>query len=592
MGTLPAMEPDRQVVLPRSAGLALAAAFAPLIASWGLGTRGWFLDLLCAPAAMLGSVPAVAGGLGLALIAAVTLIGLRDPRAAAATRAAGGLAALSLLAAASAASRPLPWLAALFVALHFARAPSRRRPEAWTLPAPLRPWAPPVLWLLAARVRPFGGGLLPQGIEDTVALAVGGAPWLAEAIAVAAIGAVALGLWSRRVPDLRGAVAGAGLAVALVLTFGDDQGFTSAAALGAIVGGWAPVSRRGGPLERIVPLVLVCALASLRLAVTERWRCDDLADDAQVKILRPGSDAVGLALSPGNLPYIVVLTDEGRSLLRMTVTGAIGAEQSLDPPGGHLISPLAAGQPVARVVSAGEALLVEWWDVSRLQRSATARHSLDCEPTGGLSWTNAGGVVVRCADGASWMIAPDREPDRIGDPGPRFTERLTRGGLAIGPGPWPRARIVGEDGDDVAHARVGPMASSVHTSPGRFIVLGGPTGHVELRGLPETIPSLYEPPAAPAERTQATLETVRDSVRVGVWPTEAAYVVPQEAIYVWSTVDPFVTLVDPEVTWHQTAVSVGAPPRHVVVDPGSGTLYGANRCGVFSLRIATTFPWE
>jgi hypothetical protein len=132
----------------------------------------------------------------------------------------------------------------------------------------------------------------------------------------------------------------------------------------------------------------------------------------------------------------------------------------------------------------------------------------------------------------------------------------------------------------------------VRSAPDRFAVLRGPAGHVEFRGLPETLPSLYEPPSDPAERRRAMLRTVRDSVRVGTWPTDAAYVLPQKAMYVWSDLDPFVTLVDPRVTWHQVAASVGAPLRQVVVDPGSGTLYGANRCGVFSLRIASTFPWE
>jgi len=30
----------------------------------------------------------------------------------------------------------------------------------------------------------------------------------------------------------------------------------------------------------------------------------------------------------------------------------------------------------------------------------------------------------------------------------------------------------------------------------------------------------------------------------------------------------------------------------VVVDPESGTLFGVNRCGLFTLRISSIFPWE
>ncbi len=592
LGTLRPMEPDRQVVLPRSASLALAALFVPLLASWGLGTRGSFLDLLCAPAAALASLPAAGGGFGGVLVVLIAVAGLRNARAERVSIASGALAGLSLLAAASAGARPLPWLAALFFGLFFLRPRSRRPAPSWIAPATLRRWIPPALWLLAARIAPFGPGLLPPRVEDALALAVGSAPLFAELAALGAIGLLAGALWSGRPPDLRGALTGAALAVGLVLTFGNDQGFVSAAALGGLVGGWPPVSRRAGLLDRLLPLLLVCLLASLRLAVTERWRCGDLDDDPQVQLLRAGSDARGIALSPGNLPYVVVLADEGRSLLRMTVTGAIGAEQALDPPGGTLISPLRGGQPVVRVVSTGDDLLAEWWDVSRLQQTAQARLGAPCVPDGGLQWSDDGAVIVQCQGSGSWVLARDHPPSQMAGAGVTTTERLTVGGLALRRGPLAQARIVGPAGQAIARVRLGPWAASVHTAPGRFVVPRGPAGHVELRGLPTTIPTLYAPPTDPAARTRQMLGTVRDSVRVGVWPTGAAYVVPQEAIYVWSTLDPFVTLVDPEVTWHQTAVSVGAPPNQVVVDPGSGTLYGANRCGVFSLRIATTFPWE
>jgi len=584
------MEPDRQVALPRSAGFVLAALFAPLLVSWGLGTRGWFLDLLSIPAALLGAVPAGAGVFGLAFVATIAFLGLRNARVALLARAAGVLAGLALLCAASAATRPLPWVGGLSLALFLLRPPSGRPTPAWTTPRWLDPVLPVLLWFLATRVRPFGDGLLPVGIEDGIALWIGGAPLLAELMAVAVMGLAAIALWSRRPPTLRGALVGAGLALALVATFGNDQAFISAAALGAVVGGWPPVSRRAGLGERILPLLLVCLLASVRLAVTERWRCGDLDDDAQVKLLHPGPDAAGLALSPGNLPYLVVLAEDGRSLRRMTVTGAQGAEQPLDPPGGLLISPVAGGQPVVRAVATDADLLVEWWDISRMQRSATSRLDNTCLPERGLQWSDDGAVLVGCRGGDSWLFGPDREPTRFDGVVP--SERLKHGGLALPPGPLARARIVDPTGGQVASASLVPWASSVHTAPDRFVVPRGPAGHVELRGLPETIPTVYAPPTDPAHRTRAMLRTVRDSVRVGVWPTAAAYVVPQQAIYVWSDLDPFVTLVDPEVTWHQTAVSVGAPPRQVVVDPGSGTLYGANRCGVFSLRIATTFPWE
>jgi hypothetical protein len=101
----------------------------------------------------------------------------------------------------------------------------------------------------------------------------------------------------------------------------------------------------------------------------------------------------------------------------------------------------------------------------------------------------------------------------------------------------------------------------------------GPAGHVEIRD-----------PVAPHRR--------RDSQRVGIWPDFAAFSSQQEAVYVASSLDGRVFLMDPVVPWQQVLARTGAPARRLLVDGPSGTLYGANRCGVFELRIRSTFPWE
>ena len=585
MGTLRRMESDRRVVLPRLASLVLAAGFAPLIASWGLGARGWILDLLATPAALLAGIPAALGPLSAGVVALLVLMGPRDPRAAQAGRLLGAIAGLGLLAAAAAGSRPLPWIAAIFVARALLAPPSRRAAPAWTIPPALGRWAPPVLWLLATRVRPFGDGLLTAGVEDGIAAALTSAPNLGEAALVVGLGGLGAVLHRMHRASVLGAVVGGGLAVLLTATFGNDQASVSAAALGALIGAWPPRSR-GDLVDGLAPVLLVCLLAATRLGVTERWRCDDLASEPHARLLRAGGDVRGIALAPGNLPWIVALVEDGAGLQRLTVTGAAGASVPLDPPGGLLVSPLRPGQPVARVVHDG-GLQIEWWDISRMQATATRRLAIDCVPARALHWDDDT-IEVACRGGRGWRVGP------AGDPlaADVSNERLRGGTLSITRGARARVRIQDLDGARVADSAAGPWAASVSTAPGRFAIARGPAGHLELRGLPIPVPTLPSPPPEGPARTRAMLDYRIDSVRVGTWPSQSAYVVPQKALYVWSELDPFVTLVDPAVTWHQSVASIGAPPRQVVVDPGSGTLYGGNRCGVFAVRVPTTFPWE
>lgn len=584
------MEPAPKAVLPRPAGLALALLFAPLVASWGLGTRGAILDALASIPAGIAHLLSAAGVPGLVVVALLVLAGLRSRPAALIGRGVGAIAGLALLAAASAGSRPLPWIAALFLGLQLLAPPSRRTPG-WTLPGWLRPGLPVLAVGALLLVRPFGPGLLPTAVDDAIAgIVVAIAPG-AELVVLLLIGAVAALLWRSQPPSGRGAVIGAALGAALVATFGNDQALASGAALGALVGAWPPRVARGDLLDALVPLFVIVALAGARLGLTERWRCDDLDAETTATALHEGDDVVGLALAPGNLPWVVVLANEGRTLQRLTITGAKGQEAALEPPGGLLISPMTPGDPVVRVVGdADGAARIEWWDISRMQVVGTQELPGACAVRSGLAWGD-GATLIDCAEGL-WRVTPEQVEALAARP-ESWTERLRRGALGVQTGPLGRAVLVDDALQDAASVRVGPYPGAPATAPGRFVVPRGPAGHVELRGLPETIPTLYAPPAegAPA-RAREMLGTVRDSVRVGVWPTAAAYAVPQKGVYVWSEVDSFVTLVDPQVTWHQAAASIGAPPRQVVVDPGSGTLYGANRCGVFAVRIPTTFPWE
>lgn len=579
-GAVPAIVGTARVTLrtmirpqePSSNGIpaarAVAILFAPLVLSWGLGAAHPWLDRLAVPAATLASIPAWSGPFGLLGAALVAWLLRRRPDLLLPISLVPGLAALAALAAVA---RPLPWVAALLaLALTFVRAPIP------PMSARGLPFALPVFWGLSALLRPFGGGV-PASIQDPVASAVGGWPLVAGALA-AVVAAPLLLLPGERRP--RWLAAGAGLGVLLVYTFGNQQGLVGAAVFGAAAAHAAPHLRRLSVHALGIGLLL-CLAGSTRLALTERWRCGDVGEEATVTRLLDVDDVTSLALSAGNLAYLGLLADD--ELRRMTVTGALGDSVPLDPPGGQLLDPLTPGAPIVRVVPDGAETLVEWWDLPRLTVASSAR--VPCLVESALVADAEGAVVIACPD-ATWTVGPGAPPTSIAVDGePR--EALRAGLLTVSPGPLATATAWV---DPPTSAFLGPFASDITAIPGGFLVARGPAGQVEVRGTPPAIPTIYVPPEGPEWLAEA-LRRRLDGARVGVWPGEVGWSPVQEAAWVASPVDATLTLVDPEVTWHQAAVSIGAPARSVVLEPGSGRFYVANRCGVFGVKLPTTSPW-
>ena len=558
-------EPSSNGIL---AARAAAILFVPLVLSWGLGAAHPWLDRLAVPAATLAALPAWSGPIGLLGAALVAWLLRQRSDLLLPLSLIPGFAALAALAAVA---RPLPWVAAILaLALTFVRAPM--------LPASGRalPFALPVFWGLAALLRPFGSGL-PASIQDPIASAIGSWPLVASTLA-ALVAAPLLLLPGERRP--RWLAAGAGLGVLLVLTFGNQQGLIGAALFGAAAAHSAPHLRRLS-VDALGIALLLCLAGSARLALTERWRCGDVDEEAAVTRLLDVDDVTSLALSAGNLAYLGLLADD--ELRRMTVTGALGDVVPLDPPGGRLLDPLTPGAPIVRVVPDGAETLVEWWDLPRLAVASSAR--VPCVAEGALVADTEGAVVVACGE-VTWRVAPGSPATTIdvdGDP----REALRAGLLTVSPGPLATAAVWV---DPPTSAFLGPFASDVTAIPGGFLVARGPSGQVEVRGTPPTIPTVYTPPEGPQWLAEA-LRRRLDGARVGVWPSEVGWSPVQEAAWVASPVDATLTLVDPEVTWHQAAVSIGAPARSVVLEPGSGRFYVANRCGVFGVKLPTTSPW-
>ena len=547
---------------------------APLLLSWGLGTVHPVLDVAAVPAAVGLAVPAWLGWPGCVVALAFALAGDRTKRL---NDAFGFIGGLSLLASAVAATRPLAWVA--LVAAAVAR---RRTPTAPALNEQSLRWLAPLAWLLASRARPWGPGLLPSEVEAALgrladaALPVHGGE-IAPAVAAAGV-AVVLG--RRRDPDLRGALIGGAVALLLVATVGGGRWWGSAAAIGMVAGAWPPRWTLR-PAHLVPSAVLLLSLVSVRAGTTERWRCEAQEPDRQVHRWRGSLDVASIGVVPGNLPFLVVLRDHGRRLERLSTTGAVVDSAAIDLQDARLLSAV-GGAGIALVAATGDGLQVERWIASPLERASAHLVGDDCRPVGG-DILRDGSVRVLCegagvllveADGTSRKApAPNRRPLVLGD---RF---LLSGGplgrLAFG---W----------DDVAG--VGPWATGVAPGPARLFVARGPAGQVEVRGAGPTLPGAVVD-EVPERLVRRAARKRLDRIRVRGWPSQVGYSDRQGALWVTSQVDGTVTLADPGVVWHQRRATVGPPPTQVVVDGGSGTLYGLNRCGVFEVDIRSTFPW-
>ena len=542
---------------------------APLLVSWGLGTTHPVLDALALPASAVLAAPAALGWPGVIAVAVAMALGERSRGL---DRLLGELGALSLLAPALAATRPLPW-----VIVACALLASSDRQDAWSLPRRALPWLGLLAWALAGRCLPWGPGLLPEalaaGLGLVVELAPARFPELAPLLGAAA---AALLLTRRAPPDRRGAVVGALLALAAVATFGDRQAWLSAAALGGVVGAW-PL-RPGREIVPIVaPVLALCLLFSLRLGATERWNCEAAGLDATPVWWSTEPDLESLAVIPGNVPWLVVLAG-GDELIRFGSNGLVSEAIPLDPPGGRLLSTGLAG-PFARAVQRGDDALIQWWDPVKLEVTGS-QIVPDCRLEH-ARLQQTGGVQVACRRDLV-HVQPGTSPERW----PWGGSGLVMQGEHVALRPGPLSRVFTSAGH---RALLGPWTAGLGEAPSNLFVARGPAGQVEVRGAGPVIPGREEPPEV---RDRALITRVLDRTRVGTWPARVHHSAWQSSVYVTSPLDGRVWLVDPVVTWHAESARVGAPPRQVVVDGSSGTLYGVNRCGLFEVRIKSTFPWR
>jgi len=589
----------------------------PVLVSWGGGVANPWLDVIAIPGVVLVGLPA---SLGLWAWFALLLLSMSHGLGVGRAALRGwaplsaefllSLGALSLLASASAAARPLPWIAVGAALLRrwqvqIASTPpphsGSRRMDPQTSRA-VRSWflLGWLAWGLAMRAQPFGDGVLPGSWEDRLATVVAGIPIsLLELLIAGVYATLAVVLARASRPNMSALVVGAVVAVGLESTFGTlGHYWLSAAFLGALLAAW-PISLFGSlraPLRPALLLVAICGLAQLRPVLLERWNCSAADDQQGLRFLLQDDDLSSLAVIPDNMPFLVLLADGGQTLLRMAPAGVVSESRALDVSGGWLVSPPTGTRIFARVVASPSSLHLEWWDTAELRLVASRTLDVSCGGREGFVEPGSHRLWLTCplsgdllavspqSDGPVQRMGLGEVPGRASPLGGSFLVDR-RGVLA-------RVDVMTGAGESLASVPLGPWAAGVSQAGPLFAVGRGPAGHLQVRGRPlgpgGREPVLVDTP----EGASAALGDLLDSVRVPTWPGRPLPIGDAPSVYVTSPVDGRATRVDLEVPWHQVSVALGSPVRQAVVDGGSETLYGVNRCGLFELRISSTFPWR
>ena len=236
-----------------------------------------------------------------------------------------------------------------------------------------------------------------------------------------------------------------------------------------------------------------------------------------------------------------------------------------------------------------------------MERVAVLDLPLGCDPTDGSMATDSPVMVVSCGDGRLLRLDPqDGTTSEVGD---RSGLGSSLAGYSSDSLPFrllsgPLARFAIETSTADSAPALGPFLAGAWTgagrlTPGGLVLARGPVGQIEVRGEdPLWTVGLGAPRSTGLERQRDEARHVLDRVRVPGWPAGLVWSPHHAALWVTSRNSGDISLVDTQVTWHRKTVQVGPPPRRVVVDPGSGSLFGVNRCGLFSLRIPSIFPWE
>jgi hypothetical protein len=447
------------------------------------------------------------------------------------------------------------------------------------------PWGPFVL-----------GDLIEPGLLDLLRPLPG---WSRHLVALSLLGCFA-GLLSRRslprrAPLLIGALAG----LLLDLSFGTPLSLPFALGMGALLGGW-PLPLRAAltePVALALPVVALTALVGLGAGLSDRWVCPEGATES-LRFLSNNGAVSDVAVIPGNLPFILLLRDEGSRLERLGPTGVVNESIELERPGGSLVSSGRMGGQVARLIRGGTRSGVEWWSPSTMERTAVLDFPAGCDPVDGSMAADSSALLVACADGSLLRLDPETKVIEAVGSGAGALAGYSADSLPFRLRSGALARFVIETSTSSSAAFLGPFSAGAGTggalgTPVGLTLARGPIGQIEVRGEdPLWTVGLRAPPSTGAERRADEARNILDRARVPGWPATMVWSPHHAALWVTSRNSGEISLVDPQVTWHRKTVNVGPVPRRVVVDLDSGSLFGVNRCGLFELRIASIFPWE
>lgn len=582
--------------------LLMWALLAPLLLEWSLGTSHVLLDRAALPAAFLLGVPELASWPGLLLVLGLAALATwRGSQSVLLWRCSLALGTVGGLAAAAptlALGRPLLWL--IVLPLILVGLPARGA-SPWRFPLHSLPLLGALCWALACRLPPWGEGLLGVSVEDWLSgLVTATPPWAVQGVSALALVGAAL-LLSRRVrPSRLALLVGALVGMLLELTFGTGLTLPLAGLAGGLVGAWALPFREGAaePLLLCLPVLALGGLLGLAGSLTERWACPEVSGE-ELRFLSRDSGIEDMAVIPGNLPFLVLLREEGSVLERLGPTGVVNETRELDPAGGFLVSSGELGSSIARVLATPDGARIEWWSPSSMERTHSSGIAGACVPGDGAMLPGSARVFVSCREsGDIWSATPGEPAGALLVEGSGSASRLVASGLPVRFWGGAAARFTIEalppaGGASTGPVLLGPWASSARASSAGLLIAGGPTGQVEIRGAdPLWTFGVDDPGAGVGEAGRAALRNTVDRVRVPGWPSSLAWSPYHSAVWVTSLTSGEVTLLDPEVTWHQKTASIGAPARKIVVDPDSGSLFGVNRCGLFELRVRSIFPWE
>jgi hypothetical protein len=388
-------------------------------------------------------------------------------------------------------------------------------------------------------------------------------------------------------------------------TVGTPVPLPFALGLAALLGAWPLPLYRGltQPVAIALPLLALTGLIGFGAGLGGRWVCP-AGNGEYLRFLTQDPGASDVAVIPGNLPFILLLRGDAPARLeRLSPTGVISESVALERPGGRLVSSGTSGGQVARLVPAGsegEAYAqVEWWNPSTMERVALIELPPSCAPEGGRMDEDSPAIALSCSDGRLLRLDPKNGSwSDIGDPSPGSRANYSSDSLPLRLRGGPLARFVIETSTEGSAPALGPFSAGPWTNrarvtPGGLVLARGPLGQVEVRGEdPLWTLGVGAPESSGADRKADEARHVLNRARIPGWPDRMLWSPHHAALWVTSRNSGDISLVDTQVTWHRKTVQVGPPPRAAVVDAGSGTLFGVNRCGLFTLRIPSIFPWE